>query len=102
MSSYKRNDSDKSKVVLKAWVDCCLPRELESNIPEDCILIGSQYIDRTFNYIVLLMKKTDVRKAAVSLIVPNNVKHLAIGRNGQNVKKVAKLINASYVHVCGF
>lgn len=100
MSSYKRKRSKKPRTfVLNAWVEYCSPRQLKSNMPEDCILICSRYLIGTHTYIVLLMKKTDVHGSEVSLIVPYYLKYLAIGQGGQNVKRIAKLINASAVYV---
>lgn len=96
MSSYKRNNSSSSNIaILNAWAIYC--EYLSSfETPEGCLVIATKEFTRG-HYCVLLMKKIDMHDTEAFLKVPYGTRLWAIGRKGNNVKKIAKLINASHL-----
>ena len=72
----------------------------EKYIPEGFIKVCEKY--NIYNYDlkdIFFIKKMDAHGKAVDIIVPNEFKGLVIGKNGQNIKCIAHLINAKRINV---
>ena len=54
---------------------------------------------RHITHEVVFIKKTDAKGKVVTIKVPNLYKELVIGKGGENIKKIAKIINAKRINV---
>lgn len=74
---------------------------LEKYIPEnDLVRVIEKYdfYDNTRTE-VLFMKKFDARGISITIKTPENFKGLVIGKGGENIKRIASIINARRINV---